>query len=135
MNFAAMTGILLYGLTGHLANASETDKASLAKAAQNPIASMISLPIQNNTNFGFGPQEKTQNVLNIQPVWPFSIGENWNLITRVIMPVISQPAVFPEQDREAGLGDTSFTGFFSPSDSGSWTWGLGPGANNTGTDG
>jgi hypothetical protein len=125
-NLSAVAGILLYGLSAHQAIAAETDKTKLAKAAQNPIASMISLPIQNNTNFDFGPQEKTQNVLNIQPVWPFSIGEDLNLITRVIMPVISQPAVFPEQDRVAGVGDISFTGFFSPSNSGSWTWGLGP---------
>jgi hypothetical protein len=58
----------------------EEATAELARAAQNPIASMISLPFQNNTNFGFGPQEKTQNILNIQPVWPFEMTENWNLI-------------------------------------------------------
>ena len=70
-------------------NAQEPSAEDLAKAAQNPIASMISLPFQNNTNTNFGPEEKTQNILNIQPVWPFSVGENWNLITRTILPVMS----------------------------------------------
>ena len=104
----------------------ENAAEELAKAAQNPVASMISLPLQNNTNFNFGPQEKTQNVLNVQPVWPFSIGENWNLITRTIMPVISQPEILPGTDRTFGLGDITFTSFFSPKDSGKVIWGVGP---------
>lgn len=98
----------------------------LAKAAQNPIASLISLPLQNNTNFGLGPLDKTQNILNVQPVWPVTINENWNFITRTIVPIISQPAFTPQQSREFGIGDVNFTGFFSPSDSGTWTWGVGP---------
>ena len=98
----------------------------MAKAVQNPIASLIILPFQNNTNFNFGPQEKTQNVLNIQPVWPFALTENWNLITRTIVPVISQPALEPGQDRETGLGDTVFSAFFSPVNSGKFIWGVGP---------
>ena len=106
------------------------DKAAttkeLAKAAQNPIASLISLPFQNNTHFNFGPQEKTQNILNIQPVWPFSINEKWNLITRTIVPLISQPETIPGTERTFGLGDTTFTGFFSPRDSGKLIWGAGP---------
>ncbi len=103
----------------------ESDAEALAKAAQNPVASMISLPFQNNTNTNFGPQEKTQNVLNIQPVWPFSVGENWNLITRTIFPVISQPALSPNGERTQGLGDITFSGFISPKVPGRWIWGLG----------
>ena len=102
----------------------ETDE--LARAAQNPVASMISVPFQSNTNFNFGPQEKTQNVLNIQPVIPFELSEDWNLITRTIVPVVSQPALTPEQDREFGLGDTLFSAFLSPKDSGQLIWGVGP---------
>jgi hypothetical protein len=105
---------------------SEDPQEELAKAAQNPVASMISLPFQNNTNFNFGPEEKTQNILNIQPVWPFSLSEDWNLITRTIFPVISQPALFPGDDRENGLGDTTFTAFLSPAEPGKWIWGAGP---------
>ena len=111
--------------------AGENETSELARAAQNPVANLISLPFQNNTNFDFGPREKTQNILNIQPVVPFSLGDDWNLITRTIVPVISQPAFFDGQDRKNGLGDTLFTGFISPTNrdkwiGGTWLWGVGP---------
>jgi hypothetical protein len=64
----------------------------LQKATQNPVASLISVPVQNNSNFGIGPFDRTQNVLNIQPVIPIRASENWNLIIRGIVPVIWQPA-------------------------------------------
>ena len=104
----------------------EDETAELARAVQNPIASLISLPFQNNTNFDVGPRDKTQNIMNIQPVIPFELNENWNLITRTIVPVISQPAFTPAQDRDFGLGDTVFSAFLSPKDSGEWIWGVGP---------
>jgi hypothetical protein len=104
----------------------EDATAELARAVQNPVASMISVPFQNNTNFNFGPLEKTQNVLNIQPVIPFALNEDWNLITRTILPVVSQPAFTPMQDRKFGLGDTVFSAFLSPRDSGQLIWGVGP---------
>ena len=72
--------------------AGENETDELARAVQNPIASLISLPFQNNTGFNFGPQDKTQNIMNIQPVWPFELNEDWNVITRTILPVVSQPA-------------------------------------------
>ena len=107
--------------------AQEKGHTDLAKQAQNPIANLISLPLQNNTNFGIGPDDETQNILNIQPVWPFSLGEDWNLITRTIFPVVSQPDVLTGgEGRINGLGDTTFTGFFSPKDSPTLTWGVGP---------
>jgi hypothetical protein len=70
----------------------DSDEGELRKAAQNPVASLISVPLQNNTNFGIGPFDRTQNVLNIQPVIPVRISEEWNLIIRWIIPVIGQPA-------------------------------------------
>jgi len=100
------------------------DEGDLARAAQNPIASLISLPFQNNMNFDVGPDDRVQNIHNIQPVWPFSLGKKWNLITRTILPVISQPA--PGTDRTVGLGDLNFTGFFSPKKPGKVIWGVGP---------
>ena len=107
----------------------EDEIAELARSVQIPVASLISLPIQNNTTFKFGPQEKVQNVANVQPVWPFEINENWNLIARTIVPVISQPAFVPGQDRENGIGDTVFMAFASPSKFGKWIWGAGAAAN------
>jgi len=123
------TALMLLGLAllpSWLSVAQAQDSSDLAKAAQNPVASMISLPFQNNTNFNVGPEEKTQNILNIQPVWPFSVGEDWNLITRTILPVISQPAFNAGQSRENGIGDLNFTAFLSPKNSGKWIWGVGP---------
>jgi hypothetical protein len=108
------------------AQAAEKSQADLAKATQNPVSDLISVPFQNNTNFNIGPDEETQNILNIQPVWPFSINEKWNFITRTIIPVVSQPGVLTVgQGRVNGLGDTTFTGWLSPKDSGKWIWGLG----------
>ena len=97
----------------------------LARAAQNPLAAMISLPFQNNTNFNFGPLEKNQNVMNIQPVVPFDLNDDWNLITRTIIPIVSQPAFVPGQSRTNALGDTVFTAFLSPSKVSSFIWGVG----------
>ena len=106
----------------------EDEIAELARAAQNPVASMISLPFQSNTDFNFGPLDKTQSVLNVQPVIPFDLNENWNLITRTIVPIVSMPGFFPGQERETGIGDTVFTAFLSPKKSGKWIWGAGAAA-------
>ncbi len=111
----------------------EVEIAELARAVQNPVASLISLRIQNNATFKFGSQEKVQNVANVQPVWPFEINENWNLITRTIVPVISQPAFVPDQDRENGIGDTVFMALASPSKFGKWIWGAGAAVNIPGS--
>jgi hypothetical protein len=102
-------------------------EGKLARQTQNPVADLISLPFQNNTNFKFGPLDKTQNVLNIQPVIPFHLNDNWNLITRTIIPVISQPALAPGKDRKNGIGDIQFSAFLSPKnvEPGGWIWGLG----------
>jgi hypothetical protein len=108
--------------------ATAQDAEDLAKAAQNPISDLISLPFQLNTNFDVGPLDKTQYVLNIQPVYPLSLNDDWNLITRTILPVISQPAFAQGQSRETGIGDIQFSAFFSPkkATSSGWIWGAGP---------
>ena len=92
----------------------------LVKAAQNPIANMMSIPFQNNTSFNFGPYDRTQNVLNIQPVVPFS---NGRIITRTIFPLVWQP--LGADETSFGLGDIQFTAFYSPETQGI-TWGVGP---------
>jgi len=104
----------------------EMSAEELAKLAQNPVGNVISLPFQNNTNLNFGPEKKTQNVLNIQPVIPVSVSDKWNIITRTIVPVISMPALYPGDDRTNGTGDTVFTAFLSPAKPGSTIWGVGP---------
>jgi hypothetical protein len=100
---------------------------ALRKAAQNPIASLISVPVQNNSNFNVGPDDRTQNVLNIQPVIPARLNADWNLITRVITPIIYQPTVSQPLNQGAnGLGDMNPTFFLSSANPGKIIWGVGP---------
>ena len=99
----ASTGILCAVLA--LPVHAELSAEELAKIAQNPVGAMISVPFQNNTNLNYGPEKGTQNVLNIQPVIPISVNSEWNIITRTILPVISQPALYPGDDRVNGIGD------------------------------
>ncbi|HIK17977.1 MAG TPA: neuromedin U [Leptolyngbyaceae cyanobacterium M33_DOE_097] len=98
----------------------------MAKAAQNPIANLISVPFQSNWNFGVGPNNGTQYVLNIQPVIPISMGKDWIVITRWITPILVQPDLGPGVDSVAGLGDINPSFFFSPKNTGNITVGFGP---------
>ncbi len=97
----------------------------LQKAVQNPVANLISAPLQNSANFGVGPYDRTQDVLNFQPVIPVKLGENWTLITRVIQPFVWQPYPAPTTG-EYGLGDMNPTFFLSPQRPGKVIWGAGP---------
>jgi hypothetical protein len=92
--FAVLTMLCIVAFT-HAVRAEDKGTQDLARATQNPVADLISLPLQNNINFGVGPGDDVQNVLNIQPVIPFKLSENWNLITRTIAPVIYQPELVP----------------------------------------
>ena len=125
----AMATTLLIGTSAGYAEEGD----NLREAAQNPIGDLISLPFQNNTNFDIGHSDHTQNVLNIQPVYPVHLNQDWNLITRPILPVIYQPKLGPDiGDNEFGLGDLTTELFFSPkkpiqlAPGTSLVWGLGP---------
>jgi hypothetical protein len=96
----------------------------LAKQTQNPVASLISVPFQGNWDFGIGDREAVGATLNIQPVIPFGLSSDWNIILRVIMPVQSQPA--DGTQRFTGMGDTTMTLFVSPAKTGKLIWGVGP---------
>ena len=85
----------------------------LVKETQNPVADLITVPLQNNFNFGTGSKNRTVYVGNIQPVIPIQIGDDWNLITRTIMPIINQPSLFPGTGSATGLGDINPTFFFT----------------------
>lgn len=110
----------------HSSAASAAGTHELAKASQNPVASLISVPFENNYNGEFGPDNSNQNVLNIKPVVPIKLGENWNLINRAIMPLVSQPGISGGSNRQNGLGDTTYQAFLSPQKPGKWIWGVGP---------
>ncbi len=110
------------------ANTSEGTEA-LQKATQNPVASLISVPVQNNNNFGIEPGYRNQDVLNIQPVVPIGISKDWNLLVRWIMPVVYQPIPNAPGTPETGvygLGDMVPTFFLSPKKPGKIIWGAGP---------
>ena len=104
----------------------ELSPEELAKLAQNPVGNLISVPFQNNTNLNYGPEKETQNILNIQPVIPISVDDDWNVITRTIVPIIHMPRLGPGVGSQDGIGDTQFTAFLSPAKPGSWIWGVGP---------
>ena len=102
---------------------SGNDMEELSKKAANPLADLISLPFQNNTNFGLGPYDRTGNVLNIQPVIPLAEGR---IITRAIMPIVWIPDITAESGMfSSGLGDILFTAFYAPPSTGGLIWGAG----------
>jgi hypothetical protein len=122
---AAFVLASLIAFVASSAVAQQEDAESLAKKAQNPIANLISVPIQTNTNFNVGPLNGSQEVINIQPVIPIKLSDDWNVITRWITPLIYQPQFGPGQGDAFGLGDIQPSFFFSPA-GGDLIWGVGP---------
>jgi hypothetical protein len=107
------------------------DAAELAKKLSNPIASLISVPFQFNFDRGYGPDDDGERyVLNVQPVIPISLNEEWNLISRTIVPIVHQDDLFPGAGDQTGLGDIVQSLFFSPKaplgGPGGLIWGAGP---------
>jgi hypothetical protein len=109
-------------VTAQQAAAASTE---LAKKLANPIADLVSVPFQFNWAPGVGPDEATRFILNVQPVMPFSLNKDWNLITRVIVPFIGQPVLVAGGAPASGIGDILSSFFFSPA-RGKITWGVGP---------
>ncbi|MGO9934339.1 MAG: neuromedin U [Steroidobacteraceae bacterium] len=118
---AAFLAAMLLATTAH----ADLSAEDLAKIAQNPVGNLISVPFQENLYLNSGPLEKNYNVLNIQPVIPISVSEDWNIITRTIIPIVSLPAFAPGQTRTNGVGDVQLTAFLSPAKPGAWIWGAG----------
>jgi hypothetical protein len=103
------------------------EQADLAKKTLNPVADLISLPFQYNGDFNIGPKDATRNLLNIQPVVPISISENYNLIIRTIIPVVSIDSVADGVSSKSGLSDVVQSFFLSPKEKvGGWIIGVGP---------
>lgn len=139
-----ITAACLLALAAPLAAAQESEadeKAELAKKTQNPLADLISMPFQSNWDFNIGPRNATRYTLNIQPIVPISLNEDWLLVTRTIVPVIHAEAPVKAPDgmtppetpnvffkNKSGFGDILQSFFFarkqdSPEDLG---WGVGP---------
>ena len=129
-NFRNRSVIAFFFLLSPFSVFAQQSNEELAKAVQNPLASMISIPFQNNTNFNYGPDKSgTQNILNIQPVVPLADGR---IITRTIFPLLWQPQFesnssgsYKQTSTNMGLADVNFTAFYAPKSKGV-VWGIGP---------
>ncbi|WP_449287064.1 transporter [Marinobacter sp. PE14] len=104
------------------------DQSDVAKKLSNPVAALISVPIQANYDDNIGSDDGSVWRINIQPVIPFSIGQDWNLISRTILPVIDQTDIPQNGSGESGFGDVVQSFFFSPKQptSNGLIWGVGP---------
>ena len=101
----------------------------LAKKLANPIASLISVPFQLTYDSDIGPNDGGDRyLLNIQPVYPISLNDDWNIISRTILPVVMQDDIFPSAGNQSGMGDILQSAFFSPAQptQSGWIWGAGP---------
>jgi hypothetical protein len=107
---------------------STDDTADLAKKLQNPVASLISVPLKLDWDTGIGPRGADRSTYVLQPVVPFSLSSDWNLITRTIIPFVDAQSPVDGGRDESGVGDITQSFFFSPKapTSGGWIWGAGP---------
>lgn len=124
----AIVASALLGLATIAAQAQEgSDADALAKQLSNPVAALISVPLQTNWDTGMGERDGERLTLNVQPVVPIGISERWNMISRTIVPLIDQNDVVGD-DSQSGLGDVSQSLFFSPKQpiAGGWLLGVGP---------
>ncbi len=101
-------------------------KQSLAQQVQNPISSLTSVPIQDNTSYELGDHGQAQNVINIQPVFPMGFSKKLNLIPRIILPIVTQPDLVKGNGSTNGVGDINASFFFSPKKVNKIIWGVGP---------
>jgi hypothetical protein len=113
----------------------KAEQEQIVKASQNPVGNIAIIPFQNNFNYGAGPYNRLQYVLNLQPVVPIMINPNLNVIARTIIPFIEQPSFAPPSVCNSPLGCGSTTGigdiveqlFFAPKTKpGALIWGVGP---------
>ncbi len=118
-----LASVNLYAQDTHQSNNAQ----ELADKLSNPVADMISVPFQNNTDWGIGPNNGSKNTLNFQPVIPIKLSADLNLITRYIIPIVDQRDVVDKDTHEFGLGDATVSAFFSPSHpKNGLIWGIGP---------
>jgi len=126
---AILVALVAGALAAGSAWAQEKDAADLAEQLSNPVASLISVPFQFNYDARIGPaRDGDQFYLNFQPVVPIPLDKDWILISRTILPIVSQREILPDVDDQSGLGDTLQSFFLSPKapGPGGIIWGVGP---------
>lgn len=125
---ALIVAVLLMAMPDFSQGTSESEEEmELAKETQNPIANLVSVPLQFNSDYGIGPAGATKYTLNVQPVIPFSLNQEWNLITRTIIPLIIAESPIPGGSDKNGMGDILQSFFFTPKkDFNGWMMGGGP---------
>jgi len=100
--------------------------SEIAKQLHNPLSNLREVIFQLDVLPNVGPDDKTEWVTTIQPVWPFPLVDGWKLVTYSIIPIVSQPALAPGAGRTDGLGDSTFFGYIVPPNEGQIIWGFGP---------
>jgi hypothetical protein len=127
----SLLALMIFGasVVGVLTSSAYADSdAELAQRLSNPISSLISVPFQYNFDNNIGPaNDGTKNYINVQPVIPISLNQDWNMISRTIVPVVWQDEIFPGAGNQFGLSDTVQSLFFSPKrPNNGIIWGVGP---------
>ena len=126
---AAVTATIVAGSIVAAPVQAQDSAAALAKQLANPVAALVSVPFQLNYDQDIGPEDDGDRwLMNVQPVVPITLNEDWNLISRTILPLVSQSDIYPGAGSQSGLGDIVQSVFFSPKEptAGGWIWGAGP---------
>jgi hypothetical protein len=123
---AVVSAVVIFA-TAPVISLAQSTPSDIAKQLHNPLSNLKEVIFQLDVLPDVGPDNDTDWVQTIQPVYPFALGDDWKLVTYSIIPVVSQPSMVPGADRTNGLGDSTFFGYFvPPNEDGALIWGFGP---------